>query len=727
MGSEMCIRDRYLADRLWTNATTRRCSVLDASPTADGTAITLKLRRPVGFRFVAGQYVQMRVSTIDGWWHPVSIGSGTRAPYLTFVIQVRPGRSWTQRLASPEVVRQLRLGTASVCLRGPFGHSIASEERSDALLAIGTSTGIVPMLSLLEDRVAAVTANEHVHVASSRRRGAIGFPPTVSSSQRHASCNADAPPPLEADSSHDRDSVGPERAMLRSHHRRHMFGSRKRLVLSIDMSRLSTAFLLLLCTRQLRQRERMLTSRGTAAPYFRALRAAARSHWGDAAADVLGFWLILFIVATVGLLVSWGSLPGEAQQAWQPPMLQLCSALWMMGYCAHLTYRLTWSATGRRRMSRRVTCWRMLDTVLILVSFGLLIGWGLDGAQHFVRPTHAQHMLRIAMGAYFATRLIQSSPELRAARATRRRAAAATDVGYADFHLRGESGSFAGGGSSTLDLVWISPSADLCASYLPHLCQTLGRPVEHSSSGGRRNSCGRTSQLLVCDGATAVSADLHPAAPMPSSRLCLEQTDATDISLPEFVGCHRISFSIYVTDKDQSRVAALKQAARGTIAEGRLFFRRPNLQRILDTRNQACLAGHLQPSIPHGERTGFSTAVTFCGNPAVANECQKASLVANRLAAALDAPQVVTTFRKEYYAFCGPTRRRAWTRRTKSRVTKSRAIEVTPRDNCGNCGVGLVPSFEGDDCAVSTATAQHGGENGPGISVLGRLDFVVRA
>eukprot|EP00035_Acanthoeca_spectabilis_P009506 m.168287 g.168287 ORF g.168287 m.168287 type:complete len:993 (-) comp14745_c0_seq1:167-3145(-) len=143
----------FLADRCWRYLTQQtRVPVINAVCHADGGSVTLKLIKPWWFRFVPGQYVHLQVPEIDSMWHPFSIASSPEWSWVTLIIAVVPGEGqWTQRLAA-----EVRAGKlVEVNVRGPFGNPIGPPSDAPAaanIVAVGTGTGIVPMVSLLKVR-----------------------------------------------------------------------------------------------------------------------------------------------------------------------------------------------------------------------------------------------------------------------------------------------------------------------------------------------------------------------------------------------------------------------------------------------------------------------------------------------------------------------------------------------------------------------------------------------
>jgi len=117
--------------------------------------ILLKMRRPALFRFRSGQYAYLQVPMVDNQWHPFSIASGTGAAELEFYISVQDTRSWTGHLwdllESNTTYDGHAIRALNVTLLGPCGTALVAESSYSNVLAVGTGTGIVPLLSLFQD------------------------------------------------------------------------------------------------------------------------------------------------------------------------------------------------------------------------------------------------------------------------------------------------------------------------------------------------------------------------------------------------------------------------------------------------------------------------------------------------------------------------------------------------------------------------------------------------
>eukprot|EP00036_Acanthoecidae_sp_10tr_P019581 CAMPEP_0206303018 /NCGR_PEP_ID=MMETSP0106_2-20121207/9021_1 /ASSEMBLY_ACC=CAM_ASM_000206 /TAXON_ID=81532 /ORGANISM="Acanthoeca-like sp., Strain 10tr" /LENGTH=947 /DNA_ID=CAMNT_0053733801 /DNA_START=45 /DNA_END=2888 /DNA_ORIENTATION=+ len=157
----------FLADRAWRYITQEtEVVVISSHCHADGGSVTLNLLKPWWFTFVPGQYIHLQIPMFDAVWHPFSIGSSPNSNVITVIIEVvRTEGEWTDRLA--RAVQEGKL--VSVNLRGPFGNPVGPPPNSPSsanIIAIGSGTGIMPMVSLLKHRAEALG---HLSVAGLAR------------------------------------------------------------------------------------------------------------------------------------------------------------------------------------------------------------------------------------------------------------------------------------------------------------------------------------------------------------------------------------------------------------------------------------------------------------------------------------------------------------------------------------------------------------------------------
>lgn len=118
--------------------------------------IILKVAKPESLHFKSGHYIKMKLPLIDSSWHPFTIASSPDSDILEFHINIHDVGSWTYQLLDLIRTRKEKeddLEPISVEIMGPFGNPIAHYgEHSDALL-IGSGTGFVSALSLLQQHI----------------------------------------------------------------------------------------------------------------------------------------------------------------------------------------------------------------------------------------------------------------------------------------------------------------------------------------------------------------------------------------------------------------------------------------------------------------------------------------------------------------------------------------------------------------------------------------------
>lgn len=145
----------YIADRsamyLMHKYTTKLESYSRVMSSDGSKMLTLKMLRPSLFFFKPGQYVFLRANSIDRYWHPFSIASSPSSTYLEFYIEVFDEGTWTHKLWKEIGYSDDRMIEFEIM--GPYGTSLAKTNDFTHGLAIGTGTGIVPILSLFRQYV----------------------------------------------------------------------------------------------------------------------------------------------------------------------------------------------------------------------------------------------------------------------------------------------------------------------------------------------------------------------------------------------------------------------------------------------------------------------------------------------------------------------------------------------------------------------------------------------
>ena len=97
----------------------------------------------------------LRMCSIDNHWHPFSIASAPESDCLEFCIEDCGKGSWTNKFS--DAVQGVALDSIQIEVLGPYGTPFSSEtDECSHVIAIGTGTGIVPMLSLFRQHVSSL-------------------------------------------------------------------------------------------------------------------------------------------------------------------------------------------------------------------------------------------------------------------------------------------------------------------------------------------------------------------------------------------------------------------------------------------------------------------------------------------------------------------------------------------------------------------------------------------
>lgn len=150
----------YVTDRLQASFNTQDCDVVEcvalgADEPKSRKLVHLRIVRPKTFIFRPGQYVFLNDRGIDYTWHPFSIASSPNEDTINFYIEVMStsgvdgANSWTHKLW-----RAAKSGFVSkIRVNGPYGSGFNDIDDKTQIVAIGSGTGIVPMLSLARTKV----------------------------------------------------------------------------------------------------------------------------------------------------------------------------------------------------------------------------------------------------------------------------------------------------------------------------------------------------------------------------------------------------------------------------------------------------------------------------------------------------------------------------------------------------------------------------------------------
>ena len=123
--------------------------------------VILKLKKPELFYFRPGQYVYIKIPSIDNIWHPFSVASSPTSTSVDFYMEVFEEGSWTKKLYdkiannkislfetdawkddnSYDPSKKVHVGETNVEIMGPYGTSLGDIQDYSHALLIGSGTG----------------------------------------------------------------------------------------------------------------------------------------------------------------------------------------------------------------------------------------------------------------------------------------------------------------------------------------------------------------------------------------------------------------------------------------------------------------------------------------------------------------------------------------------------------------------------------------------------------
>lgn len=151
----------YWTDRLYMSTTRRFDAVIRSSEATSSTkqVVEIKIRRPPGVTWRPGQHFLLRVPSLSPIFHPFSCWSAPGASddeALKFLIKVAGG--WTKGLREELILAQDKAvddwslnNDVPVVVQGPYGSLPQFGRDFDHLILIGSGTGAVPVMSIIED------------------------------------------------------------------------------------------------------------------------------------------------------------------------------------------------------------------------------------------------------------------------------------------------------------------------------------------------------------------------------------------------------------------------------------------------------------------------------------------------------------------------------------------------------------------------------------------------
>lgn len=140
----------FFLDLLVRRFIKHRQTFIEEAVTHDTGVTHLKLHRPQGFKFKAGEYLFLKVPRISRFgWHPFTISSAPERED-TVDVHVRTLGNWTNRLHS--VMKGLPKTQRRVPARihGPYGTPSTRIYKAKYAVLIGAGIGVTPFASILE-------------------------------------------------------------------------------------------------------------------------------------------------------------------------------------------------------------------------------------------------------------------------------------------------------------------------------------------------------------------------------------------------------------------------------------------------------------------------------------------------------------------------------------------------------------------------------------------------
>lgn len=333
----------YATSWVWTKVcSTFECKVLSKTVLSRNAVVVLTLQRPAAFKFTAGQSANLRIRDIDNFAHPFSIASSPASSSLVFIIEVAAQESWTAKLASAPP------GTIStVIVSGPFGCPVTNSQDADEVLAIGTGTGVVPMLSLFARRAQ--------HLAKLSTGALVNECDGIDLALRQMHVVPRSPEAIRA----------------------HKV--------------------------QMKYRLDQLHAKGRNSAYFRSLFRRSRRQCGWLVADIISWSLALLEMSVLALALSWGNLPTGVHEQFGEYFIDTipsCTAFFLFLYLCNFIFRAVNPAIYPR------SCWTAIDLVVLIAAVATLSYWWFTDRDSYLRPTGVQQICRTLFSLWRTAKLL---------------------------------------------------------------------------------------------------------------------------------------------------------------------------------------------------------------------------------------------------------------------------------------------------------------------------------
>jgi len=606
----------YLSDRFYRYFNRKnKTPVVAAFNSEDGGTIHLEVKRPFGYNFSPGQYACIQIPAIDYVWHPFSIGSRPGSSELLFLIEVKKPTAWTGRLAALVDLRQLK----TINLAGPFGYPVAHLRAHGNVVAIGTGTGIVPMLSMCAERAYSL--------------GQLGKAALASAKTWQEKTHANSKEGQESSN-----------AMLLKFlaHPLTRSGIRQAAVLHMESQGegddldVGSAFVSSINLAKYRWRLKMLREKGSDSAYYKSLETKGTKLQAKVLWQALTMVFVLVdLVVNIGLVVSWANHDQALTGPPTPAMNTVARNAMLFStvvFCLHVAYRFAIKSAGT------FVIFDLLGAIGMVTA--LAFWW--DGSISERTSTYAggyildQQDINTTAGETYAGLMTNSTAfhfvELDGGGQLLRSALAAWRI--MSFLLTRNARKKSGNEKNTggplgvhkFQMIWCVRHTDLVMGYLAYLEQVF-TDLDLRLYGH---------EVEIKDGKFEKATTVEETA----------DTNLRFQSLqPSF---DFLSVRIYCTDPDEKKCAELRAVLNRKGMSSLVKFERCKMAEHLKA--------HMHRQIMSGIRANTAvvpTQVTFCGSPIVSKAAKLGVQMANHLATQIGVDGYHFSYREEFYGYTG--------------------------------------------------------------------------
>nr|CAD1837937.1 unnamed protein product [Ananas comosus var. bracteatus] len=144
----------YTAERVFRKIRSEiyDAKVLEVRESLSGKVLSLKMKKPAGFRYRSGTFMFLRCPWISKFeWHPFSLTSAPDDEHLS--MHIRSLGDWSYQMYSifQEALVSGTSDLPKICIDGPYGAASQDHSKYEILLLIGLGIGATPFIRILKD------------------------------------------------------------------------------------------------------------------------------------------------------------------------------------------------------------------------------------------------------------------------------------------------------------------------------------------------------------------------------------------------------------------------------------------------------------------------------------------------------------------------------------------------------------------------------------------------